>query len=83
MRAKNWVEINDDACETYNKNSQIKFKTTMLQSTLLDCSDGYILAKGTITAANTVAREANPNNAIKKNNIETITVHNKKQYTKR
>ena len=55
----------------------------MLQSTLLDCSDGYILAKGTVTAANTVAREANPNNVIKKIYIETITVHNKKQYTKR
>ena len=27
---KNWVEINDDANETYNTNSQIKFKATML-----------------------------------------------------
>lgn len=53
-------------------------KSNSIQSTLLDCSDGYILAKGTVTAANTVAREPNPNNVIKKNNIETITVHNKK-----
>ena len=28
---KKWVEINDDARWTYNNNSQIKFKTTMLK----------------------------------------------------
>ena len=27
FRTKNWIEINDDACGTYNKDSQIKFKT--------------------------------------------------------
>ena len=27
FRTKNWVEINDDARGTYNKDSQIKFKT--------------------------------------------------------
>ena len=27
---KNWVEINDDACGTYNTNTPIKFKTSML-----------------------------------------------------
>ena len=26
FRTKNWIEINDDACGTYNKDSQIKFK---------------------------------------------------------
>ena len=26
FRTKNWIEINDDACGTYNTNSQIKFK---------------------------------------------------------
>ena len=31
---------------TYNVNSQIKFKTTMLKSSLCDYSDAYILAKG-------------------------------------
>ena len=29
FRTKNWVEINDDALETYNTNSQIRFKTSM------------------------------------------------------
>ena len=30
FRAKNWVEINDESSGTYNVNSQIKFKSTML-----------------------------------------------------
>ena len=30
FRIKNWVEINDESRETYNTNSQIKFKTTMI-----------------------------------------------------
>ena len=46
---KNWVEINDDSRGTYNTNSQIKFKTSMLRSSLCDYSDAYILVIGTIT----------------------------------
>ena len=38
---KNWVEINDDACGTYNTNSQIKFKTSILRLSLCDYSHGY------------------------------------------
>ena len=49
FRTKNWVEINDESRGTYNVNSQIKFKTTMLKSSLCDYSDAYILIKGTIT----------------------------------
>ena len=48
---KNWIEINDDSHKTYNTNSQIKFKTSMLRSSLSDYSDVYILGKGTITIA--------------------------------
>ena len=51
FRAKNWVKINDDSRGTYNTNSQIRFKTSMLKSSLCDCSDAYILAKGTIAIA--------------------------------
>ena len=29
FRTKNWVELNDESRDTYNVNSQIKFKTTM------------------------------------------------------
>ena len=45
FRPKNWVEINDESRGT----SQIKFKTTMLRSSLYDYSDGYSSAKGKIT----------------------------------
>ena len=43
--------MNDDACETYNTNSQIKLKNSMLNSCLCNYSDAYILVKGTIANA--------------------------------
>ena len=49
FRTKNWVEINNESRGTYNVNSQIKFKTTMLKSSLCDYSDTYIFIKGKIT----------------------------------
>ena len=51
FRTKNWVKINDESRGIYNVNSQIKFKTTFLKSSLCDYSDVYILVKGTITIA--------------------------------
>ena len=55
FKTKNWVEINDESRGTYNTNSQPRFKTSMIRSSLCDYSDAYILAKGTITIANTAA----------------------------
>ena len=49
FRTKNRVEINNDLRVTYNTNSQIKFKTLMLRSSLYDYSDAYTLVSGTIT----------------------------------
>ena len=49
FRTKNWVEINDESRGTYNVNSQIKFKTTILKSSLCDSSDAHVLVKGKIT----------------------------------
>ena len=66
FRTKKWVEINDESKRTYNVNSQIKFKTTMLKSSLCDYSDAYILVKGNITVNNTTAADANANNTNKK-----------------
>ena len=57
-RTKNWVEINDESRRTYSVNSQIKFKSSMLKSSLCDYSDAYILVKGTITVNNTAAADA-------------------------
>ena len=62
FRTKNWVEINDESRGTYNVNSQIKFKTTMLKSSLCDYSDSYIFVKGKVTksgrGADVAARQA-------------------------
>ena len=62
FRTKNWVEINDESKGTYNVNSQIKFKTIMLKSSLCDYSNAYILVKGKITitgaGADAAARQA-------------------------
>ena len=43
FRTRNWVEINDESRGTYNVNSQIKFKTIVLKSSLCAYSDTYIL----------------------------------------
>ena len=43
----------------------MKFKTTMLKSSLCDYSDAYILTKGTITVNNTVAGATDGNNVNK------------------
>ena len=48
FRTRNWVETNDESRETYTGND-IKFKTTMLRSSLCDYADAYILVKGAIT----------------------------------
>ena len=61
------VEINDESRETYNANSDIKFKTTMLKSSLYDWSDRYILFKGNVTVPSAVAAAANANNVGKSN----------------
>ena len=53
---KNWVERNDELHGTYNANSQIKFKTWMLRSSLCDYSDAYILVSETITITGAGAR---------------------------
>ena len=66
FRTRNFVEINDESGGAYNVNSQIKFKTTMLKSSLCDCSDAYILVKGKITIAgagnDATARQADERN---------------------
>ena len=66
FKTKKWVEINDESRGTYSVNSQIKFKTTMLKSSLCDYSDAYILGKGTITVNNTASAGADANNTKRK-----------------
>ena len=49
FRTKNRAEINDTSPWTYNANNQIRFKTSMLKSSLCDYSHAYILIKETIS----------------------------------
>ena len=64
FKTKHWVEMNYDSRGIYNVGSQIKFKSTMLKSSLCDYSDAYIHVRGTITVNNTAAEgdAANNNN---------------------
>ena len=66
LKTINWVEINDEARGKYSPNKQIKFKTSMLISSLCDYSDVYILFKRNITVNNTAAAGAAANNTNKK-----------------
>ena len=66
FKTRNWVEINDEARGTYSPNKQIKFKTTMLRSSLRDYSDAYLLVKGNISVNNTADAGAGANNTNKK-----------------
>ena len=60
FRTKKWIEIDDESRVTHNTNSQIKFKTAVLKSSLYDYSDAYMIASETITVPNT-GTTANPN----------------------
>ena len=66
FRRKSWVETNDDVRGVYSPNKQIRFKISMLRSSLCDYSDAYILVKGNITVNNTAAAGAAANNINKK-----------------
>ena len=66
FRTKNWLEIHDDVRGVYLLNKEIRFKTSMLRSSLCDYSDAYIPVKGNITVNNTAADGAAANNANKK-----------------
>ena len=66
FETKNWVEINDESRGVYTTVSDIRFKTTMLRSSLCDFSNAYILVKGNVPVNNTAAPDAAPNNTNKK-----------------
>ena len=66
FKTKSWVEINDDVKGVYSPNKQIRFKTSMVRSSLCDYSDAYILIKGNVTVNNTAVAAAAANNTNKK-----------------
>ena len=61
FKTKNWTEINNESRGTYNEDNQIRFKISMLRSSLCDYSNAYKFVKGTITVGSTAA-QGQPNN---------------------
>ena len=61
FRTKTWVEKNDDLRGTYSTNSQIKFKTSMLRSSICEYSDAYILVSGITTITGAAAKQLHEN----------------------
>ena len=71
---KKWIEVHDQSGGTYNKNRQIRFKTSMLRSDLSDFSDAYIIVKGIITvSADERDRDEMNRQVILKNNAPFIS----------
>ena len=58
IRIKNWIEINDQSKGVYKVNRGIRFKSTVLKSSLCDYSNVNILVKGRITIPETGADAA-------------------------
>ena len=58
FRTKKLIEINDQSRGMHNTNRDIRFKTTMLKSSLCDYKDAYILAQETITITGAGADDA-------------------------
>ena len=71
LEQKKRVEIIEELRETYAVNKQIKFRTSMLRSSLCDCSDAYILVKGNISVNDTAGASADANNTNKKATFKT------------
>ena len=55
---KNWIEINEDSLGTHNTNSQFKFKSLILKTSLCECSNRYILVKELISVVGIGANSA-------------------------
>ena len=51
VQQRNWVEINGESKVRYDS-SNIRFKTSMIRSSLCDYNVAYVLVKGTIAVPN-------------------------------
>ena len=67
---KHWVEVNDDLSGMYSTGSQIWFKTSVLNPSLCDYSDAYILVKGTMSVGALAAGGGNNNKQVILNNCD-------------
>ena len=66
FRIKNTVEINDESRETYDYNSDTKFKTSMIMSKLCNYNDTCIHVKAAITVPNIAVQGAAVNDTNEK-----------------
>ena len=73
------VQVNDDLNGTYNINSQIKFKISMLKSKLCDYRDACILVNGIIRirarGVDQVERQPNKSNKEVLSDKNLCTIH--------
>ena len=67
FKTKNWVEINDKQNGVCNIGSQVKFKTSVLRSSLRDYNDVCIFVKGTTNTGAAAAVNNRNKNIIFKN----------------
>ena len=67
LRTKHWFEINDDSRGTYNTNSKIKFKKSILKSSSCHYNDAYIRVKETLPNTGTATAPNNGRKIIVKN----------------
>ena len=72
---KKWIKVHNQSNERYDDKRQIRFKTSKLRSDLCDCSDAYILVKGTITVTSqgNVIRDKKNRPLVLKNNAPVIS----------
>ena len=75
FRTKNWVGINDDTHGAYNKDSQIKFKTSMPKSGLCDYSNAYILVKCIYTCHSYILAPAESDNVGKEAVFKNCSIY--------
>ena len=66
FKTKEWVEINDESLGTYDGDNQIRFKNSMLKSSVCDYRNVRTFVKVTISVRNTAAQSAANNAANKK-----------------
>ena len=66
FKTKDWVEINDESLGTYDGDNQIRFKNSMLKSSVCDYRNPRTFVKVTISVRNTAAQSAANNAANKK-----------------
>ena len=66
FKTKEWVEINDESLGTYDGDNQIRFKNSMVKSSVCDYRNARTFVKGTISVRNTAAQSAANNAANKK-----------------